>query len=374
MAGRRWLTRGAALAAFLVALPPGGMSASASTSAQLVIDCRAAEEECWPAAFVFTANGKQVFYLERFTGQIRRFTFKGHRDGRWGSVGPVDGDGERGALGIALDPRWDQGPKQRWVYVFFTQAQPVENKVVRIRKKQKGKGFVREELLSITVDPPNTNHNGGPIHFGPDGKLYVVTGDLGRFPARSQDLADPGGKVLRMNRTGSRPADNPIPGSLAFSYGHRNSFGFAFDPRTDRLWQSENGPNCNDEVNLVVPGGNHAWGPDGTACSGTPDVSETNSSGPDPKILPEVNYGSVIVPTGAVFCEGCGLDPAVEGDLLMATFGGSLRDLSLNASRDAVVDDTVLYTHDEGITAMATRRDGQVFFSDDDGIYRLVAA
>jgi glucose/arabinose dehydrogenase len=375
MAGRRWVTRGAVLTAFLVATPPGGVPpASAAPAAKLVIDCRPSLEECWPTAFVFTPNGRQVFYVERFTGQIRRFTFKGRRDGRWGSVGPVDGDGERGTLGIALDPRWNKGPRQRWVYVFFTQAQPLENKVVRLRKKPKRPGFVRQELLSIRVDPPNSNHNGGPIHFGPDGKLYVVTGDQGRFPERSQDLGDPGGKVLRLNRNGGRPADNPIPGSLAYSFGHRNSFGFTFDPRTDRLWQTENGPNCNDEVNLVVRGGNHAWGPDGTSCSGTPDVTQTNRSGPDPKILPEVNYGSVLVPTGTVFCERCGLDPAVEGDLLVATFVGQVRDLSLSASRDAVVDDTVLYQHDEGVLAMAARRSGQLYFSDEDGIYRLVAA
>jgi glucose/arabinose dehydrogenase len=358
----------------LLILPPTGSGASvAATGATLVIDCKG-EQACWPAAFAFTPNGKELFYLERFSGEIHRFLFRGKRDRVWATIPDVVGAGEQGALGIALDPRWHRRRGKQWVYAFITHGPSDENRIIRMRKRKKGRGVLTRRLLSIDLDLPNTNHNGGVIHFGPDRKLYAVTGDQGQEPARSQDLADPAGKVLRLNRDGSRPADNPVPGSLAFSFGHRNSFGFAFDPLTGDIWQSENGPNCNDEVNLILPGGNYAWGPEGTACpSGGGDVTDTNASGPDPRRLPEVNYASVIVPTGAAFCRGCGLGPGVEGDLLVGTFGGSIHRYDLDPQRDDVAADSIMYEHPGGVLAMDRRKNGQLFFSDTTGIFRLRA-
>jgi glucose/arabinose dehydrogenase len=361
----------------LVILPPMGPPPSAAaTGATLAIDCKG-EEDCWPVAFAFTPNGKELFYLERFSGEIHRFVFRGKKDKVWGAVHDVGGTEftEQGALGIAVDPGWHKRPRKQWVYVYFTHDPSDENRIVRMRKKKKGRGIITQHLLSIDLDPPATNHNGGVIHFGPDKKLYVVTGDQGQDAGRSQDLADPAGKVLRLNRDGSRPEGNPIPGSLAFSFGHRNSFGFAFDPFTGSMWQTENGPNCNDEVNLILAGGNYAWGPDGTSCPAAGgDVSDTNASGPDPKLLPEVNYGSLIVPTGAAFCAGCGLGPEVESDFLFGTYGGSIRRYDLDAERDDVLLETVIYDHPSGVLALERRRNGQLFFSDSTGIFRLTAA
>ena len=98
------------------------------------------------------------------------------------------------------------------------------------------------------------NHNGGRIAFGPDGKLYVVIGDGGEDPGTAQTLVgEPRGKILRMNPDGSVPASNPF-GSLVWSFGHRNSIGFAFDPKLGELWETENGPDCNDELNHIVEG------------------------------------------------------------------------------------------------------------------------
>src|SRR5687767_1822035 len=82
-----------------VGTPVSG-SGEASAGARLVVGC----SDCWPAAFDFTPKGKQIFYLERFSGEIHRYTLKGGADTVWGSVGPISDDGERGALGIAVDP------------------------------------------------------------------------------------------------------------------------------------------------------------------------------------------------------------------------------------------------------------------------------
>lgn len=364
----------AVAAAVLLMVPPlGEAPARAAASASLVVPCKPAGDQCWPAAFTFTPNGRELFYLERFTGEIHRANLSTGRDRRWGDVGEPANGSEQGALGIAVDPRWNrkaksrkakrQRKRNRWVYVFFTATDPVANRVVRMRKRIGRPGVMTDHLLTIDINV-GTNHNGGPIHFGPDRKLYVATGEQAQ-PDRAQDLADPAGKVLRLMRNGSRPRHNPIPGSLALSFGHRNSFGIGFDPLTDRLWQSENGPNCDDEVNLIVHGGNYGWGA-GSTCPGTSTV------GPSP-IPPEISYTPTIVPTGVTFCIGCGLGPDVEGDLLLAVFGAetSIRNLSLDGERDDVVDEQVLYDHSSGVVTLARRPNGQVFFSDSGGIYRL---
>lgn len=360
-------------AALLAAVPPlGDRPAAAAASATLVVPCQPPGDECWPAAFTFTPNGKQLFYLERFSGEIHRVRLATGGDRPWGDVGDPAGGSEQGALGIAVDPRWDrrantrkarrQRKRNRWVYVFFTNQSPLENRVVRLRRQLHGPGFVTEQLATIAINT-GTNHNGGPIHFGPDGKLYVATGDQAQ-EERAQDVGDPAGKVLRLNRNGSRPDDNPIAGSHVYSFGHRNSFGFGFDPGTGRLWQSENGPDC-DEVNLVIPGGNYGWGP----AADCPDMS---TEGPSP-IPSEREYDPVIVPTGLTFCDGCGLGAGVEGDLLLAVYGDGtqIRNLSLDGERDDLTDEQTLYDHGSGVLALERRRNGQVFFSDDAGIYRL---
>lgn len=125
----------------------------------------------------------------------------------------------------------------------------------------------------------NTFHNAGVIQFGPDGKLYVVTGDAGD-KTLAQDLNSLQGKVLRLNKRGRVPDDNPFGDSLIFSYGHRNGYGFTFDPLDPKpdsveVWEVENGPTCNDEINKVRAGKNYGWGEE-ESC---PD---TNQSGSNP--------------------------------------------------------------------------------------------
>jgi aldose sugar dehydrogenase len=328
-----------------------------------VVDCRPANDECWPTAFTFTRTGKALFYVERFTGQIRRVSLRTGRDVLWTRIRHVKSGSEQGLLGIALDPEWGRGPKQRWVYAFFTNERASENQIVRLRKGPRG-GIRRQVLVRIDLDPPAENHNGGVIRFGSDRKLYAVTGDQGQDRDRSQDLADEAGKVLRLNQNGSRPGDNPLPGSKAFSYGHRNSFGFAFDPWTGNLWQTENGPTCDDEINLVLPGRNYGWGSDS-------DCPNTSTSGVNPQ-EPEKEYTPTIVPTGAVFCRRCDLGAAVKGDLLFSAYGpNQIRHLQLDGARDDVVGEDVLYTHGNGVLAMERRRSGAVYFSDLTGIFRL---
>lgn len=104
-------------------------------------------------------------------------------------------------------------------------------------------------------------HGGCRILAHPDGTLYIGTGDATR-PTAPQDPAGLGGKVLHLNPDGSPAPGNPDPGSVVFTLGHRNVQGLALQPGTGRLYSVEQGSSRDDEVNLLVPGGNYGWRPD----------------------------------------------------------------------------------------------------------------
>ena len=321
------------------------------------------------AAFTFTPKGA-IVYLERGTGEVRFLNPKTDFDRRFFDIKGVSGDGERGALGVALHPNW---PRKPFVYVYVTRRVngSLRNQIVRLRERN-GRGV---GLTTIMSSPASSSlyHNGGRIAFGPDGKLYAIVGD-GHSAGNAQDLTrNLRGKILRMNPDGSVPTTNPtISGrrSRVFAYGIRNSFGFTFDPETGDLWQTENGPECNDEINLVLRGANYAWG----SSQSCPD---TNQDGPAPRRLPEFNFSSTIGITGAAFCDGCGL-PGRQGDLLFGACcdGGLLRRVVLDAARDDVASGpfTMLTAPGGSILSMEVAPNGSIYFSDSNSIYRLRAA
>jgi glucose/arabinose dehydrogenase len=171
-------------------------------------------------------------------------------EGRVAEVGVVEGvqaDGEGGLLGIAVAP---EAPET--VYAYFTAAE--DNRLVRMPLQG---GTLGEPEVLLDGIPKAGNHNGGRIIFGPDGMLYVGTGDASES-GRSQDLESLGGKILRLNPDGSIPADNPFDGSPVFSYGHRNVQGLTFDD-DGNLWASEFGQKTWDELNLIGAGDNYGW-------------------------------------------------------------------------------------------------------------------
>ena len=340
-----------AAVAVLTTLPPLGEEPAWAARKVRVFRCNG----CWPAAFDFTPSGKYLFYVERFTGEIRKLNLDNRRNTRWGRVRGVGGTGEEGALGLALDPGWSRGPRERWVYVYVSGAR---NRIVRLRRR--GGGLNRDKLVEFRS---SQFHNGGVIDFGPDGMLYAVTGDTQR-PSLAQGKRSPLGKVLRMRQNGRRAPGNPFPRSRAFSFGHRNSYGFGFDPWTGRIWQTENGPECDDEINLIRQGENYGWG-------GASDCPGTSESGPSP-VRPVKRYNPVIAPTGLVFCDGCGLAPVAEGDLFHGDFNtGRIHRYDLNAARNGLGGHTVVLNSGAGILGMRAAPGGRIFFSDHSGIYRL---
>ncbi|MFT4110258.1 PQQ-dependent sugar dehydrogenase [Propionicimonas sp.] len=187
-----------------------------------------------------------VLVTLRDTAQVVRVT-----DGRTSPVATVAGvapAGEGGLLGIALSPAFGE---DGLLYLYLTSAD--DNRVVRYRYTGEA---LSDPTPVITGIPKGTNHNGGRIRFGPDGDLYIGTGDAGD-PGRAQDLDSLGGKILRVAPDGTVPDDNPFA-SAVYSYGHRNVQGLGWDA-SGQLYASEFGQDRYDELNLIQPAGNYGW-------------------------------------------------------------------------------------------------------------------
>lgn len=186
---------------------------------------------------------------QRDDGRVRELTGGTLRD--VGTVRGVEPGGEGGLLGLAV---LDEGDAT-WLYAYFTAAR--DNRVVRmpLTGTAGSYGLGSAEVLIDGIAKAR-NHDGGRLAFGPDGMLYVTTGDAGDGDA-SQDEASLNGKILRLTPTGDPAPGNPL-GSAVWSLGHRNVQGIAWTS-DGTMWASEFGQNTWDELNVIVPGGNYGW-------------------------------------------------------------------------------------------------------------------
>jgi glucose/arabinose dehydrogenase len=317
-----------------------------------------------PVAFTF-GPGRKIWYVEKTTGEVRVHDLDTGADHRFVRVDGVNGEGERGMLGIALDPDY---PDEPFVYLYATRSADggIRNQILRYRDDH-GHGAGRTVLLSTVAGGPY--HNGGRILFGPDGMLYAIVGDA-HDDANAQDLSNEDrGKILRMTPSGGIPSDNPFD-DFVWAYGIRNSFGFAFDPRTDALWETENGPQCNDEINRIEGGDNYGWGPNQTCTGSSP--GNTNQDGPNP-VLPELFYDNTIGITGIAFCEDCGLGRRSQGAAFAgAVNNGDVTRILFNDQRSAIASHSVVYHHGGSTLSFEVGPGGRIYFSDFDGINKLV--
>ena len=269
-------------------------------------------------------------------------------------------DGEGGLLGLAVTAGFPT--TDSWLYIFHTG--PGDNRVVRMRyTNQQLESSSRQVLLSDIKR--NKFHNGGRLRFGPDGKLYVATGDA-QIPNSAQDTNQLTGKILRMNQDGSVPSDNPF-NSYVWSYGHRNPQGLAFDSQ-GRLWRQEFGNSEQDETNLIVKGGNYGW----PNCEGSVSRSG-NGCGTSGYIAPKQTYltrdascsgiaivadplfvaclrgkrlyrmeidGSSLVNQQQLFVSAYGrlrtLEPSIDGGLWLTTSNGGDKDNQANNSNTEI--------------------------------------
>lgn len=200
-----------------------------------------------PWEIVFLPDG-DMLVTER-AGVLKRY-------GKTTSVFNIDGvseSGEAGLLGLALHPEFK---KNNWLYLYFTTSDKT-NKVIRYTLS---KDSLNADKTIIENIPGANNHDGGRIAFGPDGKLYITTGDA-QEESNSQNTSSLAGKILRLNDDGSIPKDNPFNNPV-YSYGHRNPQGLAWDSE-NQLWASEHGPSGAgsgfDEINRIQKGKNYGW-------------------------------------------------------------------------------------------------------------------
>ena len=339
-------TAAAALAG-LALLGPAATPASAAPAAS-------------PQAQTVFSTGKQVVAGMTITG-----------DGRVLYVGPGSGKvfvwspatkqistfatvtNGRGGYGVVLSPTFRT---DHFVYAYMQVGG--HEKVVRWTAA-KGVGTAYRVLRD--VGPVGSEHTGGVLRFSPDGKkLFVMVGD-GGDPASSQDPTVDHGKILRLTPLGAPVPENPgFADKAIWTTGHRNSIGMVFDPRTEHLWEGENGPECNDEINSISAGKNFGWGP-AEVCDGT--VAGTNQDGVAP-VLPAENLQPTVAPTGMTFCDACGL-PLAEGKIVYGQFKtNSLHVVTFDSTHKVIVGDDLLFQDDDRpIAVESSPADHAIWFS-----------
>src|SRR5215212_3185599 len=313
-----------------------------------------------PWSFAFLPDD-DALVTERDSGRLLRVSSSG--DIREIQTLPEGGSGEGGLLGVAVSPDYEE---DHYVYAYYTTER--DNRVVRFRIGEKPEAI-------LTGIPVNSYHDGGRIKFGPDGMLYVTTGDAGD-PENSQDRNSLGGKILRIEPDGSIPPDNPFPANPVYSFGHRNVEGLAWDA-DGQLYASEFGQNTWDEVNRIEAGENYGW----------PEVE--GKGGEDEGYVDPITVWptSEASPSGAEIMVD-GSIPQWEGDLFVTALRGErLWHLELNEKGRVVGREKLLDGEVGRVRDVAQAPDGSLWVStsnhdsygspvsdQDDRIFRLAPA
>ena len=210
---------------------------------------------------------------------------------------------DAGLLGVTTHPDF---ANNHFLYVYYTykEGDKLWNKVLQITESD---NKVVDAKVILDKIPGAEFDNGGVIKFGPDKKLYIGTGDATDENA-AQDLTSLAGKILRLNDNGSIPSDNPYPNSPVYSLGHRNPQGLVWDDQ-GKLYETEEGPTKNDEINIIQKGKNYGW--PSQECSGSKEYRDAFSC-----------YNISVEPAGIAYYGSEKLD--LKNSLILATLRGNI--------------------------------------------------
>ncbi|MDB5034908.1 MAG: PQQ-dependent sugar dehydrogenase [Chlorobi bacterium] len=329
----------------------GEVSATPDNAVRFKVETVASGLEI-PWAMAFLPDGRMLV-TER-PGRIRIVENGTLRPEPIAVIREVEQVGESGLMDLILHPGFARNG-----FIFISYAYGGDQQQVRVARYHFDGNTLTEPKTLIEGIPAAKNHAGCRLGFGPDGKLYITTGDATK-KEQAQDLGTLGGKTLRINDDGTVPSDNPFVGQAGarpeiWSYGHRNSQGICWQPETGLMFQSEHGPSGNDapgggdEVNIVERGKNYGW-----------PVVHHRDSRPD-MVSPLLEYTPAIAPGGAMFYTG-NLFPAFKNNLFFAGLVGEcLMRVELNG-RTVVKQEKLLHGTYGRIRDVITGPDGAIYF------------
>ncbi len=392
--GRAGLAAALALAALLALLPGCGENGSKGVEADAT-ETRAVAPPGGDAGkpalkkvgefdqpvFVAQPPGLNDLYVVEKGGRVQRLAPDGALSTALDVSAEISDDSEQGLLSIAFAPDFESS---RLLYAYLTDAQG-DQRVVEYRAAADGSIDPASRRDVLKMDDFAPNHNGGLLMYGPDGLLYIGTGDGGIAddPERSaQDLGSPLGKILRIDprpaggRPYSVPADNPFadrPGAApeVYSYGLRNPWRYSFDRANGDLWIGDVGQNTLEEIDRVAAGAgsgaNFGW----SAFEGSNRFNEDQQApgAVEPILVYGRDRGCSV--TGGYVVRDPGL-PALQGRYLYGDFcSGELRSLKLRGGR--AVGDRPLGLEVPQLSSFAEDDEGRVYATSLDGpVFRLV--
>ncbi len=263
----------------------------------------------------------------------------------------IDSTKKMGLLGLTLHPAFNNNS---YLYLAYNYKSNDRSWLRVVRYTMQKDTLVQPKTIIENI-PANQNHTGCRLKFGPDSKLYITTGDADEA-GKAQNKNNFNGKILRLNDDGSIPADNPFVNTSearaeVWSYGHRNPQGLAFQPRTNKIYISEHGPNGGDEINVITKGANYGW----------PVIHHQQTR--DSMISPLLEFTPSISPADVIFYSSNVL-PQFKDHLLVACLRGeAILDIQLNNSGGVAKHEFVIQKQLGRIRALALGPDGYLYLS-----------
>ncbi len=332
-------------------------------------------------SIVFAPDGR-AFFTER-PGRVRVIENGKLRVQPFFIVPDIEQSGESGLMGMVLHPNFAEN---RFVYLAYAYRDANKDQAVRVARYRETGETLTDAKTIIEAIPAARYHAGTRLRFGPDGKLYITTGDATK-QSRAQKLDSINGKTLRLDDDGSIPADNPFINQKdarpeIWSFGHRNAQGMDFHPETGTMFQTEHGPSIidgvslfkrrgGDEVNIVERGKNYGWAK--ISHNMTREGMET----------PIVEYSPAVAPASGMFYRGS-LFPEFKNNFFFGALKGEMIIRLVLDGKKIVSQDKLLEKQYGRIREVAESPDGSIYFStsnrdgrgdakqEDDRILRIV--